>query len=83
MKTLDLKGLKCPLPVLRLRRYLRDHAVIGEQVKVMTTDPMAQLDIPHFCNEFHQKLIASDADNAAGGGHIFIVEKLTAAPKDE
>ncbi|MEW7009195.1 sulfurtransferase TusA family protein [Lentilitoribacter sp. EG35] len=80
MKTLDLKGLKCPLPVLRLRRYLRDHAKIGEQIEVMTTDPMAQLDIPHFCNEFNQKLISSSADK---DGHVFIVEKLTDTTKDE
>lgn len=80
MKTLDLKGLKCPLPVLRLRRYLRDHAEIGEQVEVMTTDPMAQLDIPHYCNEFAQKLISS---SPADDSHIFIVEKRTDTPKDE
>lgn len=80
MKTLDLKGLKCPLPVLRLRRYLRDHAKIGERVEVMTTDPMAQIDIPHFCNEFHQELISS---TTAIDSHIFIVEKRTDTPKDE
>lgn len=79
MKTLDLKGLKCPLPVLRLRRYLRDHAKIGEQIEVMTTDPMAQIDIPHYCNEFDQKLISS---NAVDDSHIFIVEKRTDTPKD-
>lgn len=72
MQELDLKGLKCPLPVLRLRRYLRDHVMIGEQVKVHTTDPMSEIDIPHYCNEFDQKLIFS---NAVENGHVFIVEK--------
>ena len=72
MQELDLKGLKCPLPVLRLRRYLRDHVEIGEQVQVLTTDPMSQIDIPHYCNEFDQKLISQDATDS---GHVFIVEK--------
>lgn len=81
MKKLDLKGLKCPLPVLRLRRYLRDHVQIGEQVEVLTTDPMAQLDIPHYCNEFHQTLISSTPSNDEG--HVFIVEKSTHTPKEE
>lgn len=80
MKTLDLKGLKCPLPVLRLRRYLRDHVIMGEQIKVLTTDPMAQIDIPHYCNEFAQKLISSSSYEAY---HIFIVEKQTETSKDE
>lgn len=72
MQELDLKGLKCPLPVLRLRRYLRDYVKIGEQVQVYTTDPMSEIDIPHYCNEFDQKLIASNTDE---DGHVFIVEK--------
>lgn len=76
MKELDLKGLKCPLPVLRLRRYLRDHVAIGEQVCVYTTDPMSTLDIPHFLNEAGQKLVSSTPDSAYS---TFIVEKRVAS----
>lgn len=72
MKELDLKGLKCPLPVLRLRRFLRDHLKIGDRVKIETTDPMAQIDIPHYCNEFQQTLISSEPQETS---HVFIVEK--------
>lgn len=72
MLELDLKGLKCPLPVLRLRRYLRDHVKIGEQVQVATTDPMSEIDIPHYCTEFDQKLISL---NTTDNGHVFVVEK--------
>lgn len=47
---LDLRGLKCPLPVLRARKHLasREH---GDVVTVMTTDPLAVIDIPHMCHE--------------------------------
>jgi tRNA 2-thiouridine synthesizing protein A len=72
MKELDLKGLKCPLPVLRLRRFIRDHLTIGDQVEVSTTDPMSQLDIPHYCNESGQKLISSELNEDVC---VFIVEK--------
>ena len=79
MKQLDLKGLKCPLPVLRLRRFLRDKLTIGEQVQLETTDPMAGIDIPHFCNEYGQALISVDAIET---GHVFIVEKKTEVTTD-
>lgn len=45
-KTLDLRGLKCPLPVLRTRKALRE-ASPGDVVVVECTDPLAQIDIPH------------------------------------
>ena len=43
---LDLRGLKCPLPVLRARKALRGLAP-GDRLIVMCTDPLAGLDIPH------------------------------------
>jgi tRNA 2-thiouridine synthesizing protein A len=53
--TLDLKGLKCPLPVLRTRRRLIDLAS-GTLIEVETTDPLAGIDIPHFCHEDGHRL---------------------------
>lgn len=47
---LDLKGLKCPLPALKLRKALRGLAV-GDVVRVECTDPMSVIDIPHLLNE--------------------------------
>ena len=60
---LDVSGHKCPVPVLRLRRKLAQLAV-GEQVEVRATDPMTQLDIPHFCEQAGHALVsmAKDAD---------------------
>lgn len=45
---LDLKGLNCPLPVLRLAKAMRG-ARPGARFRVVATDPMSKLDIPHFC----------------------------------
>lgn len=43
---LDLRGLNCPLPVLRTRKMLRRLA-IGERLIVECTDPLTVIDIPH------------------------------------
>lgn len=49
----DLRGLNCPLPVLKTRRKLQDMAS-KDVLEVRATDPMSRLDIPHFCaNEGH------------------------------
>jgi tRNA 2-thiouridine synthesizing protein A len=55
VKDLDLKGLKCPLPVLRTRRALARLAV-GERLVVSCTDPLAAIDIPHLVRELGDAL---------------------------
>ncbi|HXJ03293.1 MAG TPA: sulfurtransferase TusA family protein [Micropepsaceae bacterium] len=47
-ETLDLKGLKCPLPALLARRHLL-RAAAGTTVLVLTDDPMGAIDVPHMC----------------------------------
>lgn len=71
IETLDLRGLKCPLPVLRTRKHLRELAN-GTRIRIETTDPLAVIDIPHFCRENGHQLVSADAME---GGHAFIIEK--------
>lgn len=47
---LDLRGLKCPLPVLHTRRALASMPP-GARLRVRCTDPMAAIDIPHMAHE--------------------------------
>ena len=49
-ETLDLRGLKCPLPALMARRALA-HLAPGACVTVLASDPLAVVDIPHMCGE--------------------------------
>ena len=49
-ETLDLKGLKCPLPALMTRRKLA-HLAPGTCLIVTATDPLSVVDIPHMCAE--------------------------------
>ena len=49
-KTLDLSGLPCPLPALKAGKVLEAMAT-GEVLRVIATDPMSAIDMPHFCAE--------------------------------
>jgi len=62
--TLDLSGLLCPLPVLKARKRLLEMAP-GSLLVVTATDPMAAIDIPHFCNEQGHVLESKSEDGNA------------------
>ena len=47
-KSFDFRGLKCPLPVLKTKRALKE-VKEGEIIKVLADDPAANLDLKHFC----------------------------------
>ena len=49
-KTFDLRGLKCPLPVLRTRKALAGMQP-GDILIVACTDPLAGIDIPNLLRE--------------------------------
>lgn len=53
---LDVKGLLCPLPVLKARKVLQGLAP-GSLLAVEATDPASVIDIPHFCTETGHVLI--------------------------
>ena len=48
--TLDLRGLRCPLPALKTRKALARLAG-GNLLVVECTDPLSTLDIPHLINQ--------------------------------
>ncbi len=54
---LDARGLKCPLPVLKARKRLRDLGA-GEVLTVLADDPMAPLDLEHLAQEDGHALLA-------------------------
>ncbi len=49
-KTLNLRGLKCPLPALRARKALGTMQS-GDILVVECTDPLAGIDIPNLLNQ--------------------------------
>ncbi len=46
----DARGLICPLPVLRARKVLLGMTP-GQVLRLLADDPMAAIDLPHFCAE--------------------------------
>lgn len=43
---LDLTGLRCPIPVIRVEAAMRK-AAPGDAIVASADDPLARLDIPH------------------------------------
>jgi tRNA 2-thiouridine synthesizing protein A len=64
---LDARGLKCPLPVLKARKALRE-VPVGEVLTVLATDPGAPADFAHFCETTGNELAGSEA----AGDHLRI-----------
>ncbi|MDL2406350.1 sulfurtransferase TusA family protein [Rhizobium calliandrae] len=67
----DLRGLKCPLPVLKTEKRLRGMPS-GALLTVDTSDPLAIIDIPHFCTENGHTLVAREKTES---GHRFAIRK--------
>ncbi len=72
----DLRGLNCPLPVLKARKRL-SRMRPGAQIWLETTDPLAALDIPAFCTEAGHLLVSVQT---APFGHRFLVARRPARP---
>jgi len=67
---IDARGLMCPLPVLRTAKALRSVAS-GTVVTIWADDPVAVIDIPHFCVEAGHSLV-SQSD--AGPHQIYVIK---------
>jgi len=68
--TLDARGLKCPLPVLKARKFMKGLAA-GDTLVVLTTDPGAPADFEHFCEATGHRLIGIKEET---GGHRIDIE---------
>ena len=56
--TLDVKGLTCPLPVLRTNKLVKE-MIAGDVIQVMVTDPAAPSDFAAYCETTGNELIDS------------------------
>ena len=70
-ETVDAIGLLCPLPVLRARKRLMALPE-GAVLELLSDDPAAVIDVPHFCAENgHAFLGATDH----GTHRAFLIRK--------
>lgn len=68
---LDVQGLKCPLPILRARRAMKDLAP-GDILDVTATDPASVPDFRAFCETTGHELLET---GEAAGVYSFAIRK--------
>ena len=68
---LDLRGLRCPHPVLRAKKALRS-VPIGGVLVLECTDPLTVIDVPHFVNQTGQLLAEQEQRD---GLYVFRIVK--------
>jgi tRNA 2-thiouridine synthesizing protein A len=75
-RLLDVRGLRCPLPILRAARALKD-VPAGGTLRVLATDPLAVDDFADFCRSTGNVLVESTRD---GDAFSFLIRR--AAPTE-
>lgn len=69
--SLDLLGLKCPLPALKTAKYLKGVAP-GGILRVLCSDPMSVIDIPNLVRETGDALVDQRQEEAT---FVFVIRK--------
>ncbi|MEO5377592.1 MAG: sulfurtransferase TusA family protein [Magnetococcus sp. DMHC-6] len=67
-KTLDAKGLNCPLPILRAKKALNAMDP-GQILAIEATDPGSAKDFESFCKQTGNELV-----KASENGNVFYYE---------
>ena len=82
----DARGLRCPLPVIRLAAAAQESAA-GTVIAVLTTDPAARHDIPAWCRMRNHELRevtevtgVGEVTEVTGVGEMTEVSEATEAP---
>jgi tRNA 2-thiouridine synthesizing protein A len=70
-KDLDVKGLNCPLPILRAKKALTDMES-GQVLRVVATDPGSVKDFAAFCKQTGNPLLTSEE---TGDAFTFLIAK--------
>ena len=70
---LDVKGLNCPLPILRAKKALKDVAM-GGTLQVLATDPGSVKDFEAFCRTTGNELLESKTE---GNVFSFVIKRMS------
>ncbi|CUT03147.1 sulfurtransferase TusA family protein [Candidatus Kryptobacter tengchongensis] len=69
---LDLKGLLCPLPIVKLSQAIKDLPV-GAIIEGVATDPGVMADVPAWAKASGQELISIEQQ---GKEYRFLIKKV-------
>ncbi len=72
VESLNLKGLLCPLPVVKVAKAVKG-INIGDAIEAIATDPGVMMDIPAWCKGSGNELVKMDKGE---GEFIFIVRRV-------
>lgn len=70
-KTLDLKGLSCPLPIVKTAQGIKEIGS-GELIEALATDPGSVADFAAWCKSTGNELVESGDE---GGVFRFVIRK--------
>jgi tRNA 2-thiouridine synthesizing protein A len=70
-KTLDLKGLSCPLPIVKTAQGIKEVAS-GELIEALATDPGSVADFNAWCKSTGNELVEQGEE---GGVFRFVIRK--------
>jgi len=73
--TVDARGLRCPLPVIRLAQAAGDRAP-GTVIALWATDPAARADVPAWCRMRGHDLLDVSESGDDGGVHTAYTVRL-------
>lgn len=71
-KTLDCKGLSCPMPMLKLAKTMKGMKA-GEVLEMLGTDPGTKSDIPNWCTKTGNLLL--EQTDLEAGVNRFVLQK--------
>ena len=60
-KTMDLKGLACPMPVVKVSKGIKEIEV-GQVLKAVTTDPGSLTDFPAWAKTSGNEILKHEQD---------------------
>ncbi len=71
MIEIDLKGLNCPMPILKTKQALM-RAKTGDILKVLATDPHSEIDFKAYLVRTHHQLLDFTIED---GIFTFLIQK--------
>lgn len=60
-KTMDLKGMPCPMPVVKVSKGIKE-VEVGSVIEAITTDPGALSDFPAWARTSGNEIIKTEQD---------------------
>ncbi|MBW2206742.1 MAG: sulfurtransferase TusA family protein [Deltaproteobacteria bacterium] len=71
-KMMDLKGLPCPMPVVKISKGIKE-VEVGQVVEAVTSDPGALADFPAWAKTSGNEILKTNQDN---GEITFYIKRL-------